>query len=133
MPNRVKVAGTDELVHACVLINDGLEHDMAVAHLEVAGVIVPAIVSLVPIRTGELASGFRAESSRTRAWITNAVPYAGVQNWGWPAHNIEARYFATDGARSTESEWIGIYNDAIQERINQGVTRSGADNPRRDR
>lgn len=121
--------GATELVHAGELIADALRDDMAPAHLEVATQIIPAATALVPVLTGALGGSLRAETSRTRAWVTSDLPYAGVQEWGWPDHNIDGSHFLVDGARNAETQWLDTYTDAVQGHINDGVHRAGADNP----
>lgn len=53
----------------------------------------------VPVLTGRLLNSIRAGKAKSRAVVragrASMPPYAGVQHFGWPGHNIEAKPFLT--------------------------------------
>lgn len=70
----------------------------------------------VPRLTGRLSGTVRPGGTRTMAVVRAggaAVPYAGVIEFGWPAHNIEAQPSITTAAADTEPEWLGYYQTEI--------------------
>jgi len=104
----------------------GLElADMRDAHRRVASIVVAA--THPPVRSGRLASSVRAGATRTAAMVragSARVPYAGVQEFGWPARNIPAQPYATVALENTQPAWAAAYLaelDAIIGRIH-GLT-----------
>jgi len=53
-------------------------------------------VPLTPFLSGALVSTLRQGNTKTQAVVRaggRRVEYAGVQNYGWPGHNIQAKHF----------------------------------------
>lgn len=95
-------------------------------HALVAGIVAGAVRA--PRRSGRLAGSVRP-AGQARAAIVRAggakVPYAGVQEWGWPKHGITGRHYLTGAAKSTESRWLTSYETRVQEivdSVTSGVT-----------
>jgi len=89
---------------------------------QAARVALPAVQSLVPRRTGTLAGSIRAGATK-RAGVVRAgrksVPYAGVINYGWPAHHITGRLFANNGVARTEPTWAKLYEQFVKKTMSQ--------------
>lgn len=89
---------------------------------QAARVALPAVQSLVPRKSGKLAGSIRAGATK-RAGVVRAgrksVPYAGVINYGWPAHHIYPRLFANNGVARTEPTWAKLYEQFVKKTMSQ--------------
>jgi hypothetical protein len=96
--------------------------DLKRAHAEAAGIVTPVATAKAPRRSGRLASTVRGAGTKTAALIRAgfaAVPYAGVQEWGWPAHSIAAQPFVVPAAQETEPTWLGAYESEVDRILGQ--------------
>lgn len=94
--------------------------DLKEANSRAAKVVEGAAHQDVPKVTGKLDSTIRSSGTKTAGIIRagrKSVPYAGVVQWGWPAHNITPQPFATDAAKRTEPTWGRIYTEAVDTAI----------------
>lgn len=99
--------------------------ELKAVHREVAGVVAGRAASWAPKVSGRLAGTVRAGATQ-RAAVVRAgnnrrskagVPYAGPIHWGWPRRGITANPFLSYSAQSTESQWVGIFFDYVEETI----------------
>lgn len=77
-----------------------------------------------PKLTGALAASIRGNRAKSKAVVTAgraSVPYAGVQNYGWPAHNISPSGFLERADQQLQHRAIGI----LEAEINQQIRRRG--------
>lgn len=84
---------------------------------KVGGLVRNEAVNLAPRRTGRLADSIRPGRAKAKAIVragSAAVPYAGVINYGWAGHNIDATHFLEtaltneqDAAVRTLAEGLG--------------------------
>jgi phage gpG-like protein len=84
--------------------------EMSSANRKVSAIVAAA--THPPVRTGRLAASVRPGATRTSALVrigSSRVPYAGVQEFGWPARNIPAQPYATVAAEQTAPTWQGVY------------------------
>lgn len=117
MPGRpvVRVEGGRELRRTLRQAGDDLQ-GLKDAHAEAARIAATASADLAPRRTGRLAATIRSSGTKTAGIVRAgraAVPYAGAIHWGWPARNITANPFISQGARDSEGRWIRVYEDAV--------------------
>ena len=78
--------------------------------------------ALAPRLTGELASSVVGNPSAEKAQIlagSEAVPYAGVIEYGWPARNIQAQPYLNPAVNNNMGYIVEKYNDSIQKAIKQ--------------
>ena len=78
--------------------------------------------ALAPRLTGALASSVQGNPSAEKAQIlagSAAVPYAGVQEYGWPEKNINAQPYLRPAVHNNMGYIIEKYNDSIQKAIKQ--------------
>jgi len=78
--------------------------------------------ALAPRLTGALASSVKGNPSAEKAQIlagSAAVPYAGVQEYGWPEKNINAQPYLRPAVHNNMGYIIEKYNDSIQKAIKQ--------------
>ena len=111
----VRLEGARELRRTLRAAGDDLG-DLKRAHAEAAGIVVPVAQAGAPRETGKLAATIRGSGTKTQAIVRAgfaAVPYAGVQEWGWPARNIPAQPYLIPAGQATEPAWIGAYEAEV--------------------
>lgn len=84
--------------------------DLTAANKQVAGVVAAA--TRYTRRTGRLAGSVRPGGTRASAIVRaggSAVPYAGVQEYGWDAHHIRPQSAIRDAAITTRPSWLDLY------------------------
>ena len=97
----VRVQGLTQLRRALDRAGAGVD-DMRDALERIATEVEPDYKRFTPARpgSGRLRGTYRIGKSKARAAIyvgTRTVPYAGVINYGWAGHNIEAQNFVQKG------------------------------------
>jgi phage gpG-like protein len=110
-----EVEGGRQLRKSLKDVEDGLK-DLKAAHAEAAGIVAEAAMAGAPRRSGRLAGSIRPSGTKTAAIVRAGgarIPYAGVQEYGWPRHNIPAQPYIVPAAHDTESTWIARYQDAV--------------------
>lgn len=92
--------------------------DLKEAHAAAAGIVAPVARASAPVGTsGRLAASVRPGATKTASIIRagkKSVPYAGVQEFGWPARNIEPQPFVVPAAQETESRWVPLFEAALE-------------------
>jgi hypothetical protein len=76
--------------------------------------------SMAPRLTGALASSVVGNPSAQKAQIAagnDSVPYAGVQEYGWPDRNIKAQPYLRPAVNNNMGYIIEKYNDSIASNI----------------
>lgn len=112
----MEVDGAENLARTMRRAAEAMQ-DMPRPNASTAGLIARTALGRVPRRSGALASSIRAETVKAAAVVyagSYSVPYAGVIQYGWPAHNISAQPFLTDALSSTEPQWLGDYEREVQ-------------------
>ena len=109
---RLVVHGARELDARLRRLEDDLD-DMTATHDEAADVLLAEARRKVRRRTGRLGRSLRGQGSRTAAVLTSALPYAGVQQFGWPGHHIAAHPFFPDPRRDPDRAVLAIYDKAL--------------------
>jgi hypothetical protein len=91
----IHVTGLRELVRD--LQSLGVEvADIKSAFGEIAAEAAGLAAGFAPRRTGKLAGSIRGSKAKNKAVVSAGgarVPYAGVQNYGWPARGIAASHY----------------------------------------
>lgn len=91
----VRITGLNRVVRGLEQV--GLEvTDLKDAFSEVARMGARTAAALAPKRSGRLAGDVRGNRAKSKAVVAagrKSVPYAGVQNYGWPKRNIRATHF----------------------------------------
>lgn len=90
--------------------------DLTDAHREIEQAAEKSMVELVPVLSGALLGSLHGEvgPAETSLTIGEGLEYAGVQEGGWPAHNIEGHGFMAAGQRTAEEDSRG----EIEEELN---------------
>lgn len=71
-----------------------------------------------PVLTGTLAGTLRAGRGKTKAVVRAGgarAPYAGVQEYGWPARNIAAQHYLTAALQSERSDVLRALDDGLED------------------
>lgn len=110
------VKGAGPLIGSLGAVAEGLL-DFSAPNREVAAIAARGAVGLVPVRTSRLRRSISASGTRTAAVIRAKAVYAGVIDRGWPGRNIIAQPFLSDGVRDTESRWVPVYEEFINENL----------------
>lgn len=81
--------------------------DLSSAWRQIGADVVTATVPFVPTKSGALVASLKAAGGRDGVDVSaggGSVVYAGVQNFGWPARNIEASRFMDRAQSAAETE-----------------------------
>jgi hypothetical protein len=73
--------------------------------------------AMAPRLTGALASSVKGNPSNEKAQIlagSNSVPYAGVQEYGWPQRNIQAQPYLRPAVFDNMGYIVEKYNNYIE-------------------
>lgn len=117
----VRIDGLKELRKSLKAAGDDLA-DLKEANAAAAAVAAEGGRTRVPTLSGLLASSIRSTGTKTAGIIRAgkaAIPYAGAIHWGWPARNIPANPFLSDGAVDTQPDWLPVYEERLEHIINQ--------------
>lgn len=90
--------------------------DLTALHRQVAGIVVGPARSLAPHASGRLAGSIRPRATRAAARIAAGgarVPYARVQEYGWPARGIVARRYMERALATTRDAVVATYRTGI--------------------
>lgn len=116
---RPTVEGAPELQRAFRKMGDRLT-DLEPTHTAAATVGAERARQSAPRRSGALIDTIRVEADATGATVVAGsplVPYAGVINYGWPARNIEAQPYLSDGADDAAEAMVAKYVDKVDDVI----------------
>lgn len=115
----IEVEGARQLRKTLRAAGDDLA-DLKDANQQAANIAATAAKARAPRRSGTLAGDIRASGTKT-AGIVRAgrkkIPYAGPIHWGWPARGITAQPYMTEGAQSTESIWVPLYQQLMDDAL----------------
>lgn len=98
--------------------------DLKAAFAEIARVGAEAAARHVHSDTGALAGDVRGNRAKSKAVITAgraSLPYAGVQNYGWPAMNISAQGFM----QAADKELQPVALRMLEAEVNTQIRRRG--------
>lgn len=125
MVNRVgfKVEGLTGVVAALLALGFDVE-DLKRAFAAIAQEGAERAATFAPKRSGRLAGDIRGNRAKSKAVVTAgraSVPYAGVQNYGWPTRNIMPTHFMqkTDVVMQPRAIYL------LEQEINQQIAKKG--------
>jgi len=119
----LKVTGLREMVRDLEAVGVEVE-DLKDAFGAIAKEGAEVGASKVNSRSGKLAGSTRGNRAKAKAvvtWGRAAVPYAGVQNYGWPRRNIRAQGFA----QQTDQVMSPVAVAKLEENIERVITERG--------
>lgn len=94
--------------------------ELTAVHREVAALIVGPARALAPYRSGRLAGSIRPRATRASAKVAaggKRVPYARVQEYGWPARGIVAHRFMERALAANRDAAVALYRRRMAEVI----------------
>lgn len=109
---KVRVYGEDRVQAAFRQMRRGVE-DLTAGWRRIGARLESTAVPLTPVLTGRLVASLKTRTSRMGVEFSaggGPVVYAGVQNYGWPARNIQGRHFFD---RSIEANEAAIPNEVM--------------------
>lgn len=115
----VKIEGSDQLQNLLTRLGNDLESNLTL-NKELSSTLSQKASSMAPRLTGALASSVIGNPSAQKAQIAagnSAVPYAGVQEYGWPARNIQAQPYLNKAVNDSMGYIVEKYNQSISDNI----------------
>lgn len=112
----VKVVGLGALIRSLKEAERDIE-DLKDANAEAARIVLEEARRGAPRRTGRLSASGRTNRAAKKASVMfgrASVPYAGVIEYGWPAHNIKAQPYLIPAVEHTREQWLGAYEKNLQ-------------------
>ena len=121
MAEAITIQGIKEVTDSLNKMARDLESNIEL-NKELSTTLSQKASALAPRLTGALASSVVGNPSAEKAQImagSAAVPYAGVQEYGWPEKNINAQPYLRPAIHNNMGYIIEKYNDSIQKAIKQ--------------
>jgi len=115
----ISITGVNEVQTAINKLAKDLEKNYEL-NRELSSTISQKASAIAPKLTGALASSVVGNPSAEKAQIaagSAAVPYAGVQEYGWPNKNIEAQPYLRPAVNNNMDYIIAKYEDSIKANI----------------
>lgn len=113
----IQLHGEKELIRSLRKVDKRLPKEVAVIHKKVAEPVARDAAGRVNSKSGRLAGDVRALGSQKAGRVAAgraSVPYAGVNHYGWPAHNIEGNPFLTDAIAANQESSLNLYSDLLE-------------------
>lgn len=117
----ISIQGVKEVEDSLKKLGRDLESNIEL-NKELSTTLSQKASALAPKLTGALASSVVGNPSAEKAQImagSAAVPYAGVQEYGWPQRNIKAQPYLRPAVYNNIGYIIEKYNESIQKAIKQ--------------
>lgn len=111
MVAKIKVDST-EVIKAFNKVDHKIA-DLSDAHKAEADMLLPSVLSATRRKSGDLVAGWETDGIATEARFSNLVVYAGVQEFGWPDHNIAPTGAIARAFEHNQKETERVYGDAI--------------------
>lgn len=115
----ISIEGVKQAEAALDKLSKSLESNLSL-NKELSSTLSQKASAMAPRLTGALASSVKGNPSAEKAQIlagSKAVPYAGVQEYGWPQKNIKAQPYMRPAVFNNMGYIIEKYNDSIKENI----------------
>ena len=117
----ISIQGVKEVTDSLNKLARDLESNIEL-NKELSATLSQKASAMAPKLTGALASSVVGNPSAEKAQIlagSAAVPYAGVQEYGWPERNIRPQPYLNPAVKDNIGYIIEKYNDSIQAAIKQ--------------
>jgi hypothetical protein len=108
----IKVTGGEEAARAFNEVKGKVE-DLTPVHKRAAEMLLSDVRSATRKKTGTLAAGWETAGQAEAAQFINNEPYAAVQEFGYPPHNIEPTFAVVQAFEANEKQTEALYADAI--------------------
>lgn len=121
MAEEINIQGVKEVTDSLNKLARDLQSNIEL-NKELSTTLSQKASAMAPKLTGALASSVVGNPSAEKAQIlagSAAVPYAGVQEYGWPERNIRPQPYLNPAVNNNMGYIIEKYNDSIQKAIKQ--------------
>lgn len=121
MAEEINIQGVKEVTDSLNKLARDLQSNIEL-NKELSTTLSQKASAMAPKLTGALASSVVGNPSAEKAQIlagSAAVPYAGVQEYGWPERNIRPQPYLNPAVKDNMGYIIEKYNDSIQKAIKQ--------------
>lgn len=117
----ILVDGLRELNHQFSRAGAAYPKELKEIHRRVAEPIADEAARNTDPISGRLAGSVKARGSKRAGRVTAGarLRYAGVQNYGWPTHNIEPKLFLQRAIDSERDSVLDLYKTLTDEFLNQ--------------
>jgi hypothetical protein len=115
----ITISGVEQVKDTLDKLGKDLESNTEL-NKELSSTLSQKASAMAPRLTGALASSVKGNPSAEKAQIlagSAAVPYAGVQEYGWPEKNINAQPYLRPAVHNNMGYIIEKYNESIQKAI----------------
>lgn len=95
-------------------------NDLKAAFKRIGSMVASDAQSLAPHLSGTLAGSIRPSNTKNKAVIRAGgarIPYAGVQNYGWPRHNIEGTHFMQTAVERNQGKAVNMMDEELSSLI----------------
>jgi len=119
MAEEITIQGVKEVTDSLNKLARDLQSNIEL-NKELSTTLSQKASAMAPKLTGALASSVIGNPSAEKAQIiagSAAVPYAGVQEYGWPERNIRPQPYLNPAVKDNIGYIIEKYNDSIQSAI----------------
>lgn len=114
---QVRVEGAREFRSALRAISREWPKVMREANLRAAQTVVSEAKRRAPVLTGRLRDSIKAGATQRAGYIKAGtsirIPYAPVQEFGWPGHNIEPQPYVYPAIAAKREDVIEEYGKAV--------------------
>ena len=131
----VKVEGLVEFQRALRAADKKLPRELGAGNKQVAEIVAKEARKRAPNRSGRLAKSIKGAKQQRRAVVQagspSRVPYAAVQEFGWPARGIAPQPYLYPAIADTREEVEEAYGDMIDRLMRRAFPdrSAGADVP----
>lgn len=108
----VQVQGLNEWVRGIGKFEGGVQ-DLKSVFRKIGENVASEAKSRVPHKSGALSAAIKPSNAKNKAVVragSARVPYAGVQNYGWPKRSIKATHFLDSAADDKQDETVHLLN-----------------------
>lgn len=95
-----------------------LERNLRGAWEQIGARMDQAATPFVPVESGQLVDSLRVDAGPDGVSFESDLIYAGVQDRGWPAHNIEGHHFTDRAEEAGRRDAVDLLAPEIQRQIN---------------
>lgn len=109
---KIEVDGLRELNRSLRRVQKDYPKEMQSIHEAIADPVAEAARGKARRKSGDMAGSIRPSATQTMARVAAGgygVVYAGVQHWGWPAHNITPNMFLVDAINDKSEASLDLY------------------------
>lgn len=108
MADGIRITGLRETIRSLERLGVSVE-DLRDAFGAISNQVITEATGIVPVNTGALRSTIRAAKTKNKAVVragNASVKYAGLINYGWPAHNITGTEYLTGPANNNTADYL---------------------------